>query len=183
MKEDPGIAETPVVIISSSPDEDRARAVGARRVLLKPFSKGELIEAISGVVGGRIDPARFRVLVVDDNVKAVNLVTVPLEAEGFIVLKAYGGREAIQAAREALPDLVILDLMMPDVSGFEVARALRETESTARIPIVVLTAKDLSAEERARLNGDVAAILEKPAYTPTGLLAEVRRALPKRPKT
>jgi CheY-like chemotaxis protein len=75
---------------------------------------------------------------------------------------------------------VILDLIMPEVSGFEVARALRETEHTARIPILVLTAKDLTAEDRARLNGDVSAILAKASFSTTELFAELRRALPKR---
>jgi len=77
-----------------------------------------------------------------------------------------------------LPDLVILDLMMPEVSGFEVARALRESEHTARIPIIVQTAKDLTAEDHARLNDHVSAILSKENFSTGELLAELRRALP-----
>jgi len=103
-----------------------------------------------------------------------------LEAEGYLVMRAYGGAEAIEVARSARPDLVILDLMMPEVSGFEVARALRESEHTARIPILVLTAKDLTAEDHAHLNGEVSAILAKASFSTDGLLAELRRALPKR---
>ena len=72
-----------------------------------------------------------------------------------------------------------LDLMMPEVSGFEVARALRDSEQTARIPILVLTAMDLTAEDRARLNGDVSTIREKASFRMSELLAELRRALPK----
>jgi len=113
-------------------------------------------------------------------VKAVELTATVLEAEGYRVLRAYGGAEAIEVARSAHPDLLILDLMMPEVSGFEVARALRESEHTARIPILVLTAKDLSAEDRARLNGAVNAILAKASFSTSELLAELRRALPKR---
>ena len=75
---------------------------------------------------------------------------------------------------------MILDLLMPDVSGFDVARALRESEHTARIPILVLTAKDLTAEDHARLNGNVSAILAKAAFSTSELVAELRRALPKR---
>jgi CheY-like chemotaxis protein len=117
------------------------------------------------------------VLVVDDNVKAVELLATVLEAEGYRVLRAYGGAEAIEATRAAPPDLMILDLMMPEVSGFEVARALRESEDTARIPILVLTAKDLTTEDHARLNGDVSAILAKASFSRSDLLAEVRRAI------
>lgn len=116
-------------------------------------------------------------LVVDDNVQAVKLVAELLEREGYQALRAYGGAEAIRAAREARPDLVVLDLMMPGVSGFEVARALRASEHTARIPILVLTAKDLTPEERARLNGAVSAILRKSEFSHDDLLAELRRAI------
>ena len=118
-----------------------------------------------------------RILVVDDNVKTVELLATALEAEGYRVMRAYGGAEAIEVARRARPDLVILDLMMPQVSGFEVARALRESEHTARIPILVLTAKDLTAEDHARLNGDVSAILAKASFSTSEVLAELRRAI------
>jgi len=88
--------------------------------------------------------------------------------------------EAIESARRMPPEVVILDLMMPHVSGFEVARALRESAHTARIPILVLTAKDLTAEDRASLNGEVSAIMAKASFSTRELLAELRRALPKR---
>jgi CheY-like chemotaxis protein len=149
-------------------------------VLHKPFARAELVAALAGLVEARPNGEPGRVLVVDDNVTAVELVATALEAEGYGVLRAYGGAEAIEVARSAKPDLVILDLMMPDVSGFEVAHALRETEHTARIPILVLTAKDLSAEDHARLNRDVSAILAKASFSTNELLAELRRALPKR---
>ena len=97
--------------------------------------------------------------------------------------------EQLAAAQTRFPDdrahgavetRVILDLMMPEVSGFEVAHALRDSKQTARIPILVLTAKDLSAEDRARLNGAVNAILAKASFSTSELLAELRRALPRR---
>ena len=151
-------------------------------MLQKPFVREELIAALAGLVDARSDGERARVLVVDDNVKAVELLATVLEAEGYRVLRAYGGAEAIEAARRTPPDLVILDLMMPEVSGFEVARALRDSELTARIPILVLTAKDLTAEDHARLKGGVSAILAKENFNRGELLAELRRALPKRAK-
>ena len=182
LRADPKLADTPVVIITVSNDRDRGLALGARRVLHKPFARDELVAALAGLADARPDGKAARVLVVDDNVKAVELVAAVLEAEGCHVLRAYGGAEAIEAARSQLPDLVILDLMMPQVSGFEVARALREAKATARIPILVLTAKDLSAEDHARLNGGVGAILAKSHFDTGELLAEVHRALPGRAK-
>ncbi|MGB4360214.1 MAG: response regulator, partial [Rhodoferax sp.] len=180
LRADPRLAATPVVIITVSDDLDRGLALGARRVLHKPFVREELVAALAGLLDARTGRESARVLVVDDNVKAVELVATALEAEGYRVLRAYGGAEAIDVAKSALPDLMILDLMMPEVSGFEVARALRASAPTARIPILVLTAKDLSAEDRARLNGGVSAILAKANFETGELLAELRRALPRR---
>jgi len=180
LKANPKLADVPVVIITVSEDLDRGLALGARRVLQKPFMRAELMEALAGLVDARSGGERARVLVVDDNVKAVELMATALEAEGYLVMRAYGGAEAIEVARSARPDLVVLDLMMPEVSGFEVARALRESEHTARIPILVFTAKDLTAEDHARLNGNVSAILARSIFSRSELLAELRRALPKR---
>ena len=180
LKANPKLADVPVVIITLSEDLDRGLALGARRVLQKPFVRAELMAALAGLVDARSGGERARVLVVDDNVKAVEIMATALEAEGYLVMRAYGGAEAIEVARSAQPELVILDLMMPEVSGFEVARALRESEHTARIPILVLTAKDLTAEDHAHLNGEVSAILAKASFSTNGLLAELRRALPKR---
>jgi CheY-like chemotaxis protein len=180
LRADPRLADTPVVIITVSEDLQHGLALGARRVLQKPFAREELVAALGGLAGTRPNGERLRVLVVDDNVKAVELLATALEAEGYHVLRAYGGAEAIAMARGELPDLVILDLVMADVSGFDVARALRETEPTARIPILVLTAKDLSAEDHARLNGEVSVIMAKASFSRQELLAELRRALPKR---
>ena len=179
LKADPKLADTPVVIITLSEDMARGIALGARRVLHKPFVRAELIATLAGLVDVQPNGAPARVLLVEDNVKAVELLATMLESEGYRVLRAYGGAEAIEVAHRTRPDLVILDLMMPEVSGFEVVRALRDSEQTARIPILVLTAKDLSAEDRARLNDDVSAILAKANFSRTELLAELRRALPK----
>jgi DNA-binding response OmpR family regulator len=183
LRADPKLAATPVVIVTVSDDMARGLALGARRVLQKPFARDELVAALAGLLDARPAGESVRVLVVDDNVKAVELLATLLETEGYQALRAYGGAEAIAMARAAPPDLVILDLMMPEVSGFEVARALRESEGTARVPILVLTAKDLSAEDHARLNGEVSAILDKASFNTSELLAELRRVIARRPAT
>ena len=183
LKADPKLSGTPVVIITVSKDLAHGVALGARRVLQKPFAPEALVAALAGLVDVRPNGTRgtsARVLVVEDNVKAVELLATVLEAEGYRVLRAYGGAEAIEVAHSARPDLVILDLMMPEVSGFEVVRALRASAQTARIPIMVLTARDLSAEDHAHLNGAVSAIIKKSSFSRGELLAELRRALPRR---
>jgi PAS domain S-box-containing protein len=180
LKGDPALADTPVVIITVSDERGHSIALGARRVLHKPFARDELAAALAGVAGAQPGGSPMRVLVVDDNVAAVELMARTLQVEGYQVLRAYGGAEAIEVARSMRPTAVILDLMMPDVSGFEVARALRESQHTASIPIVVFTAKDLTVEDRARLGGDVSAILAKASFSHNELLTELRRALPAR---
>jgi len=180
LKAEPELAATPVVIVTVSEDATRGLTLGARRVLHKPFAREELVATLAGLMDVRADGAPARVLVVDDNVKTVDLVATMLQAEGYHVLRAYGGAEAIEVAKSAQPDLVILDLIMPEVSGFDVACALRETAEMARIPILVLSAKDITAEDRARLKGGVSAILAKKNLNTDELLTELRRALPKR---
>jgi len=93
------------------------------------------------------------------------------------VLRAYGGREAIEAARQELPDVIVLDLMMPDVNGFDVVEALKEHPDTARIPILVVTAKQITIEDRAKLSRYVTTIMEKAQFDPDRFTAEVRRAM------
>ena len=108
-------------------------------------------------------------LVVDDDPKAVELIALRVQGLASTVLRAYGGREAIETARRELPDLIVLDLMMPDVNGFDVVEALKAQPDTARIPIVVVTAKQITPEDRARLNGYVSTIMEKGGFDPEAL--------------
>ena len=93
------------------------------------------------------------------------------------VLRASGGREAIATARRELPDLIVLDLMMPEVNGFDVVQALSGAPDTARIPIMIVTAKTITPEDRAKLNGFVTTIVEKDEFSRDRFAAEVRRAM------
>jgi CheY-like chemotaxis protein len=116
------------------------------------------------------------VLVIDDDRDAVELVAVRLQDVASTVVRAYGGREGIAAARDGLPNVIVLDLMMPEVNGFDVVAALSERPETARIPILVVTAKQITAEDRTRLNGSVTTIMEKTELSDR-FTAEVRRAV------
>jgi DNA-binding response OmpR family regulator len=122
---------------------------------------------------------KIRIIVVDDDARLRELLNRYLSEQGFNVRAVADGNDMNRWLARERYDLIVLDLMMPEVSGFVVARALRDSEQTARIPILVLTAKDLTAEDRARLNGDVSAIREKASFSTSELLAELRRALPK----
>jgi CheY-like chemotaxis protein len=145
-------------------------------VLTKPVSKDDLLAALAAVgLEGQLPGAR--VLVVDDDPKAVTLVGKHLQSAGFVPMLAYSGREALEVVRQQRPALIVLDLMMPQLSGFDVIEALRGRSDTADIPIIVLTAKLLTVQDRALLSGRVQQVMEKSEFQPASLLAEVKRAL------
>jgi CheY-like chemotaxis protein len=118
-----------------------------------------------------------KVLVVDDDPDAVELVAVRIEDLASEVVRAYSGAEGIAAARLQLPDLIVLDLMMPEMSGFEVVESLSEDASTAGIPVLIVTAKQITADDRASLSGRVTSIMEKTEFSRERFIGEVRRAM------
>jgi CheY-like chemotaxis protein len=184
IKQVPVLSRIPVVIISIVADRNRGFALGAAAVMQKPISRQELYESLVDLGLFPLSHGQtLSVLVVDDDPKAVELIAVRilgvLGSAGH-VLRAYGGREAIETARQALPDLIVLDLMMPDVNGFDVVEALQGHAATIRIPILVVTAKQISPEDREKLNGYVMAIVEKSEFDRDRFSAEVQRAMSSR---
>jgi PAS domain S-box-containing protein len=178
IKEVPTLSRIPVVIISIVADRHKGFALGAAATMQKPISRLELYQSLVDL--GLFPLSRgqpLKVLVVDEDPKAVDLIAVGITGLASSILRVYSGREAIDAARRELPDLIVLDLMMPDVNGFDVVEALKEQPDTARIPILVVTAKHVTAEDRVRLNGSVTTIMEKTQFDGNRLTAEVRRAL------
>ena len=117
------------------------------------------------------------VLVVDDDPNAVELIAVRLEGVATRVTRAFGGRDAIAAVQADRPDLIVLDLMMPDMNGFEVIEALNADPASAGIPIIVVTAKRITVVDRERLRRSVTAIMEKGQFNREHLTREVRRAM------
>jgi CheY-like chemotaxis protein len=164
-------------MISIVADRNKGFAFGASAIMQKPISRQDLHEALLEI--GLLPLAQGRtlkVLVVDDDPKAVELTAVRIRDMASTVLRAYNGREAIEAARKELPELIVLDLMMPEVNGFEVVERLSKDPRTASIPILVVTGKQITIEDRARLNGSVKSIMEKADLDPDRFGAEVRRA-------
>jgi PAS domain S-box-containing protein len=178
LKQVPELRRIPVVIVSIVPDRNKGFALGAAAVMQKPISRQELYQSLIELGLFPLTQGQtLKVLVVDDDPKAVELIAVRIQGLASTVLRAYGGREAIDAAQQELPDLIVLDLMMPDVNGFDVVEALIRRADTARIPILVVTAKRITPEDRAKLNGYVAAIMEKAEFDRDRFAAEVRRAM------
>jgi PAS domain S-box-containing protein len=178
IKQVPALSRIPVVIISIVADRNKGFALGAAAVMQKPISRQELYESLVEMGLFPLSQGKaLKVLVVDDDPKAVELIAVRMTGLAGTVLRAYGGQDAIDIARGDRPDLIVLDLMMPVVSGFDVVDNLKGDPNTAQIPIIVVTAKAITARDRDRLNGYVATILEKSTFDLNHFTAEVRRAM------
>ena len=168
LKADAELGDIPVVMLTIVDDKNLGYALGASDYLTKPIDRERLVSVL----------AKYRrerpVLVVDDDAGVRQLLRRMLEAEGYTVVEAENGRAALDRVREVSPGVVLLDLMMPEMDGFEFVAEFRGDEQWRAIPIVVVTAKDLSRDDRDRLNGYVQKILQKGAYGREQLLAEVR---------
>jgi signal transduction histidine kinase/DNA-binding response OmpR family regulator len=163
IKGDPAVASTPVVVVSVIPERGRGFALGAADYLVKPVSKEGLLGAVWRAVAEGSAPTaeRQEVVVIDDDPVALELVRATLEPRGWTVTTCQGGAEAVSVIRSADPAVVLLDLLMPDVDGFEVVDALRADPRTAATPVVVLTAKSLTTEDRRRLQGRIEFVASK----------------------
>ncbi|MDP3179880.1 MAG: response regulator, partial [Spirochaetaceae bacterium] len=166
----------PILVVSSVENPHDALAVGAHGVLAKPVRRHDLLELVGRMLNDH-EGRRPYVLVVDDDPRAVKIVTSYFMDEAVEVGAAHGGREALDLVRERRPDLVVLDLMMPDVSGFDVLVQLRASPKTADLPVVILTAKELMAAERSALAQDVQAVFAKATAVRGDIVDQARRLL------
>jgi len=168
LKADPIVADIPVVMLTIVDDKNLGYALGAADYLTKPIDRDRLLTVLHAHRRDR------PVLIVDDDAGLRQLLRRMLEPEGYAVVEAENGRVALECLRGMSPSVVLLDLMMPEMDGFEFVAEFRRHEASRGIPIVVITARDLSREDRERLNGYVQKILQKGAHGRDALLAEVR---------
>ena len=173
LKENAATANVPVVVCTGRNGRERAAALGAADFITKPFSAARLRDAVKRVlpVGGR------SVLVVDDEESVRRLVVETLEGDGLDLREAANGAEALEAVVLRRPDAIVLDLIMPEVDGFVVLERLQADENTRSIPVVVLTGRNLSTAERARLRAGAVSLLEKTAYSSQELRALILQAV------
>jgi signal transduction histidine kinase/CheY-like chemotaxis protein len=175
LKQDQMTSSIPVAVISVHDDPELGAALGALDYFVKPIRANDLLLRLSKFkIKHSAGRDSVQVLVVDDEAANRELLAAVLEPAGFIVTLASGGLEGIQLAMSGRPDLILLDLMMPDVTGFDVVEALRAEEATEAIPIMVLTAKLMTANDRLRLNGQVSAILSRGSTGSADLLLQLR---------
>ena len=157
IKGDPALAATPVVLMSIVDQKNRGYALGAADYLVKPVDRTKLIETLIGICGSIAGHA----LLVDDDDVVRRSVRQALEPIGWQVTEAENGEVAVEVLAAGRPDVIILDLMMPKMDGFEFLDKLRSRPAGQDIPVVIITAKDLTQEDRDRLNGGVERIIQK----------------------
>lgn len=133
-----------------------------------------MLRRLAEITGRDALPRNARLLLIDDDASVHQLLEQELTREGYLLETATTGAEALERAERVRPDVIILDLMMPGMNGFELAERLRQRETTSRIPILVLTAKDLTADDRERLRHDVSGLVMKGSAAGARLIRAIR---------
>jgi CheY-like chemotaxis protein len=177
LRADPRTATIPVVVVSIVENHPVSVDVAANGYVAKPVDRARLLNLVRTLAQG--GPTTQPVLVVEDNAQDRDILCTILAAEHFNVIPAAGGQEAIEWLRHNTPVLVVLDLMLPDTSGFDVLSLIRQQPMTTSVPVIVVSAKDLTADEHAFLATRLAALIRKDGLRPQDLLQRVRASLGK----
>ncbi|KKO18477.1 MAG: response regulator [Candidatus Brocadia sp.] len=174
LKEDPEVKDIPVLVISLVDNRDIGFGLGATDYLSKPVSRADLLSKLASYgLSPRVNNVHTKVLIIDDDSKSVELLSTLLGSEGYEVLKAFGGKEGIDKAFLHKPDLILSDLMMPEVSGFDVVDKLKTSPETNTIPIIVVTSKDLTQADKEKLNHCVSLVVKKGKYSNERFLNDI----------
>jgi CheY-like chemotaxis protein/nitrogen-specific signal transduction histidine kinase len=172
LKDHPLCKDIPVIIISMVDERNVGFGLGATEYFVKPVQKADLIEAVKRVESVHAQKAA-KILVIDDDTSVTELVQVILESEGCTVVKAHNGKEGLMLAEKEKPDLIILDLVMPELSGFDVAYHLKHNPATYTIPVMIMTSMEIDDETREQLQGFVVSLMQKSGFTKRDLLNEI----------
>ena len=171
LKSDPRLSAIPVVMLSIIDEKNKGYALGASDYIVKPVNRQQLVSVLEKY---RASGSTSRVLVVEDDPDMRRRLHNMLSEEGWQVDEAENGRIALNRLSDAQPNLILLDLMMPEMDGFEFLAELRNNKQRQAIPVVVVTGADLSEADHRHLNGGVEKVLSKSAYSREELFEEVR---------
>jgi len=171
LKTDPETANIPVIMLSMVEDKNLGYALGASEYMTKPINRERLTTVLSKFRRGEPDET---VLVVEGDLTIQGQLRHELEGQGCAVTAVANGHDALAYLQQAIPDVILLDLMMPGMDGFRFAEELRAHAEWRQIPVIAMTDKELSEADRLRLNGHVEQIIQKRAYSRDELLREVR---------
>jgi signal transduction histidine kinase/CheY-like chemotaxis protein len=173
LKADPATRDIPIIVLSIIDNKELGFSLGAFDYLVKPLEKEAIMAALQRIPGV---PAK-RVLVVDDEPAAVDLLTQILQEEGYQVKGTYSGEEALRALDASPQDIILLDLLMPEMGGFEVIQRVKANPRWRDIPIIVVTAKDLTDSDWGFLHRSVDRIIQKSGLARESLMKEVQSLL------
>ena len=171
LKEDPRLAPIPVVMLSVEDEKEKAIELGASDLLTKPIEWDQFLEVVKRQMKPRsiVSP----ILVVEDDATNRGALCRVLRREGLVVLEAVDGNAAMSLTETETPGLIILDLILPEFNGFDVLSEISKNDNWKHIPIIVITAKELSNEELKRLKKEVDCIFQKGDYSRNDLLKEI----------
>ncbi len=172
LKADPKLAEVPVVMLTMMSDQEMGYLLGASEYLTKPIDRNRLLAVMAKY---KPTDAVNGVLIVEDDEATRQVLARTMSKQGWSVTEANNGLVGLERLRSRTPGLILLDLMMPEMDGFEFLAELRHEPAYQQIPVVVLTSKDLTTEERSLLSGKVERILQKGMYSREALLKEVKK--------
>ncbi len=172
MKANESTKDIPVIIVSVSDDKETGFALGAVGYVNKPIDGKNLISEIN-----KLHDNPKTIMIVDDNEMDRKRIAEILEEEKMLTVLAEGGNKCIQLLKRQIPDILVLDLVMPEMDGFQVLNKVRNIPSTKDLPIIIVTAKDLTRNDKIRLHGKVSSIVAKSNAAPQQLYNEIRRIL------
>jgi signal transduction histidine kinase/DNA-binding response OmpR family regulator len=173
LKGDPALADIPVIVVTILDEKSRGFALGATEYMVKPIDRDRLLTLLRTICGR---PAG-RLLLIEDDEATRAVIHQILTRDGWTIDEADNGRVGLERLAAAVPDVIVLDLMMSEMDGFEFLAELRSRPDGRDVPVLVITAKDLTEDDRRRLNGGVERVILKRGYGPDELLRELRHAL------
>ncbi len=174
LKSDAKTCDIPVIIISMVEQKGYGFSLGAADYLVKPIEKKQLIQRLAFLKAGKNET---KVLLVDGDVDTLETLEGIIGPNGYTLIKAQSGKEGIAQALKHTPDLVFLNLMMPDVTGFDVIEQLRNAPTLKDVPVIILTDKDLTDGELKRLSGNIVRIAQKSSLPKIDLLRDIKQAI------
>jgi len=172
LKADPQLARIPVIMETMVDEQSKGFALGASDYLIKPIEREQLLQVLRKYTS---KPERNAVLIVEDDDDARGMLSRTLSRSGYQVCEASNGRVALDQLTKCTPDIILLDLAMPVMDGFEFLEELQKEQSRRSIPVIITTAKDLTDNDHRMLKGRVHQIMQKSSYNREALLAEISR--------
>jgi adenylate cyclase len=176
LRGDPELADIPTIMATIVDEQRHGMTLGAVGYLSKPIDREKLVDLIARY---RAPSGPTRVLVVEDDVSQRERIRSWLEPQNWLLIEAENGRIALERLSECVADVIILDLMMPEMDGFELVAEMQKHPAWSKIPVIVVTARDLTAEDHARLNSGIEMVLRKEPFSPTALVESIRQVVAK----